>query len=497
ARQPLPPASAALAVFRRLLERERGAYWVFAVHAADAAGDPSGDRAGDVTMVGATPERHVSYRAGTVVMNPISGTFRYPHDGPTRAGLLDFLRDRKEVEELFMVVDEELKMMSPLCDRGGRVLGPFLKPMGHLAHTEYLLTGRSDADPREVLRATMFAATVTGSPLENACRVIARHERTGRGYYAGLAALLSAGAQGPELDAPILIRTAYLAADGTVRVPVGATLVRHSVPEAEVAETYAKSAGILSAFAAAPETAGARHACDAGDARRRHVLPEVAGDLELEQALAARNVGLSGFWLDEQADRPDPRLAGRGALVVDAEDSWTRMLAHVLTRLGMKARVVRWDVVTPAEVEAAELLIAGPGPGDPRDLTDRRMAGLHGIVAARTAPRLPLLAVCLSHQIVAAQLGLPLEPLPEPNQGTQRRVRALGRDVRVGFYNTYTARARRPVPGVQVWTDGPDAEVVALRTARVASVQFHLESILSADGVDLLAEIAADLLQEA
>ncbi len=219
AHQPLPPARAALAVLRRLLEQGDGAYWTFAVH-APLAGTPS------VTMVGATPERHVSARAGTVVMNPISGTFRYPPGGPTRAGLLDFLRDRKEVEELFMVVDEELKMMSGLCERGGRVLGPFLKPMGHLAHTEYLLTGTSDADPREVLRATMFAATVTGSPVQNACRVIARHERTGRGYYAGMAALLSQGPQGPELDAPILIRTAYLGADGAVRLPGG----RHPGP---------------------------------------------------------------------------------------------------------------------------------------------------------------------------------------------------------------------------------------------------------------------------
>jgi phenazine biosynthesis protein phzE len=495
ARQPLPPASAALAVFRCLLEREHGSYWVFAVHAPDAPDAPDAVRGrdrDDVTMVGATPERHVSSRAGTVVMNPISGTFHYPAGGPTRAGLLDFLRDRKEVEELFMVIDEELKMMSALCDRGGRVLGPFLKPMGNLAHTEYLLTGRSDADPRHVLRATMFAATVSGSPLENACRVIARHERTGRGYYAGMAALLSDGTRGPELDAPILIRTAYLGADGSVRVPVGATLVRHSVPETEVAETYAKSAGILSAFAADPDRSGAR----AAD-QQQSALPAIAGDLELEQALAARNTGLSRFWLDEQVDRPDPRLAGHTALVVDAEDSWTEMLAHVLTRLGMRARVVRWDAVTPAEVEAAELLVAGPGPGDPRDLADRRMAGLHGIVAARTAPGLPLLAVCLSHQIVAAQLGLPLEPLPEPYQGTQRRVRALGRDVRVGFYNTYTARARRPIPGIEVWTDGADGEVVALRTPGLVSVQFHLESILSADGVDLLAEIAADLLHGA
>jgi 2-amino-4-deoxychorismate synthase len=46
------PVAAALAVFRRLLERERGAYWTFLVHT------------GDRILVGATPERHVSVEDG-------------------------------------------------------------------------------------------------------------------------------------------------------------------------------------------------------------------------------------------------------------------------------------------------------------------------------------------------------------------------------------------------------------------------------------------------
>jgi phenazine biosynthesis protein phzE len=485
ATQPLAPARAALAVLGRLLAREAGAYWTFAVHLPAPAG---GSATTDLTAVGATPERHVSAAAGRVVMNPISGTFRYPENedaGSPRDQLLAFLRDRKEVEELFMVVDEELKMMSCLADAGGQVHGPLLKPMSHLAHTEYLLTGRSDADVRDVLRGTMFAATVTGSPLENACRVIARYETGGRGHYAGMAALVSAGSQGPELDAPLLIRTAYLGADGSVRVPVGATLVRHSVPEREVAETHAKSAGVLSAFAAVP--VGRRPA--------RSLPAGVVTDPEVAAALVARNRVLARFWLDEQTDRPDPRVAGRTVLVVDAEDTWTAMLSHVLRRLGMVSEVRRWDAVSPADVERPDLLVAGPGPGDPRDLADPRIAGLYGIVAARTAGHRPLLAVCLSHQIVAGLFGLQLAPLAAPYQGTQRRVRVFDREVRVGFYNTFTARPGRVPPGVRVWTAGESGEeVVALGADRLASVQFHLESILSPDGVDLLADLVADLL---
>ncbi|MEW2105544.1 chorismate-binding protein, partial [Streptomyces cellulosae] len=230
----------ALALFRRLLEGERGAYWTFVVHT------------GERTLVGASPEVHVRASGGTVVMNPISGTYRYPAEGPTPEHLLRFLADGKEIEELSMVVDEELKMMCTVGDRGGVVIGPRLKEMAHLAHTEYELRGRSSLDVREVLRETMFAATVTGSPVQNACRVIERHEAGGRGYYAGALALIGRDEGGAQtLDSPILIRTADIDAAGRLRVPVGATLVRGSDPAGEVAETHAKAAGVLAALGVA------------------------------------------------------------------------------------------------------------------------------------------------------------------------------------------------------------------------------------------------------
>ena len=190
------PRVAALTWFRALLEHEKGAYWTFAVvtdgHIA----------------VGASPEAHVSAQDGIITMNPISGTFRHPAGGATAETLAEFLRSTKETEELFMVVDEELKMMSAVCSDGGRITGPHLKEMSRLTHTEYMLRGRSDLDPRDILRETMFAPTVTGSPMQNACTVIARHETAPRGYYSGVAALFTpnGATEGAthDLDAPIL-----------------------------------------------------------------------------------------------------------------------------------------------------------------------------------------------------------------------------------------------------------------------------------------------------
>lgn len=216
----------ALTLFRRLLEKESGAYWTFVVHT------------GERTLVGASPERHVSLRGGTAVMNPISGTYRYPAAGPSLPEVMDFLADTKEVDELYMVVDEELKMMARICEGGARVDGPYLKEMARLAHTEYFIEGRSTRPPEEILRETLFAPTVTGSPLESAAQVIAKYEPQGRGYYSGVLALIGRDEQGGDaLDSSILIRTADIGAGGEVRIGVGATLVRHSDPWSEVAET--------------------------------------------------------------------------------------------------------------------------------------------------------------------------------------------------------------------------------------------------------------------
>ncbi|MGW5640570.1 chorismate-binding protein, partial [Streptomyces sp. NPDC003832] len=306
----------ALALFRRLLEGERGAYWTFVVHT------------GERTLVGASPEVHVRMSGGTVVMNPISGTYRYPAEGPTPEHLLDFLADGKEIEELSMVVDEELKMMCTVGDMGGVVVGPRLKEMAHLAHTEYELRGRSSLDVREVLRETMFAATVTGSPVQNACRVIERYESGGRGYYAGALALVGRDSGGAQtLDSPILIRTADVSRDGRLRVPVGATLVRGSDPAGEVAETHAKAAGVLAAL-------GVREGRPDADA----VRPRLADDPRVRAALDGRRASLAPFWLRMQERSGE--LSGH-ALVVDGEDTFTAMLAHVLRAAGLEVTVRR------------------------------------------------------------------------------------------------------------------------------------------------------------
>lgn len=227
----------ALRVFRNLIENESGAHWVFLINT------------GDRVFVGASPELHVSLKSGMVMMNPISGTYRYPKSGSTLEGLVEFLSSLKEIDELYMVLEEELKMLSQISPLGGRVYGPFLKEMSKVAHTEFHIKGKTQCDPRVILLKTLFSPAVTGSPIENACRVIKKHEKKGRGYYAGVAALLSKDDVGENtMDSAILIRTADINTAGHARIGVGATIVRHSDPLAEAAETRAKASALLQAM---------------------------------------------------------------------------------------------------------------------------------------------------------------------------------------------------------------------------------------------------------
>ncbi|MFD0440455.1 anthranilate synthase family protein [Streptomyces chartreusis] len=466
----------ALALFRRLLEGERGAYWTFVVHT------------GDRTLVGASPEVHVRMSGGTVVMNPISGTYRYPAEGPTPEHLLDFLADGKEIEELSMVVDEELKMMCTVGDMGGVVVGPRLKEMAHLAHTEYELRGKSSLDVREVLKETMFAATVTGSPVQNACRVIERHEVGGRGYYAGALALIGRDSGGAQtLDSPILIRTADIDADGGLRVPVGATLVRGSDPASEVAETHAKAAGVLAALGVRP-----------GRPREEHTRVRLADDPRVRAALDGRRASLAPFWLRMQERSGE--LSGH-ALVVDGEDTFTAMLGHVLRSSGLEVSVRRYDEpgLREAVLAHAGPVVLGPGPGDPSDLDDPKMRFLRDLAAeVVTEHRHGVLGVCLGHELIAAELGLDIVRKEVPYQGAQTTIDLFGRPETVGFYNSFVAHCDDEVHaelaehGIEVSRAG-NGEVHAVRGPGFAGVQFHPESVLTLNGAAVVRDLVGQL----
>lgn len=444
-----------LSIFRALLRAESGSYWTFLVHFPDH------------TLIGASPEMHLRRASdGLTTMNPISGTYRYPRGGPDETSLREFLQDRKERNELYMVVDEELKIMTEICDDRPWLSEPRLRFMSSLAHTEYMIHGYSSLDWTSAFRRSMIAPTILGSPIESAFRMAARNDVSARGYLGGVLAHVSADNMG-NFDSAILIRTACIEASGEVSIPVGSTIVRDSDPELEAAEANAKISTVLKGFS--------------------NSTAEILSSVGREY-LESRHSEVASFWNQKATDSLQGLLRGRlRALVVDHEDRFTGMLAAHLRSMGLEVRLVG---SSPSEAELADvdLLVLGPGPGDPNDQDDPRIAAARSLAKRAVFERSkPTLAVCLSHQLVCSELGFPVRRLPRPNQGKQRRIDFFGEEVCVGFYNSFCAYG--PPAGdviLDVSLDPATGEVHAVRGENLIALQFHPESILSVDGARVL-----------
>jgi 2-amino-4-deoxychorismate synthase len=248
--------------------------------------------------------------------------------------------------------------------------------------------------------------------------------------------------------------------------------VRHSDPMAEAAETTAKANGLLNAFL--------------GAARNT-----IGDDARIQAALRERNNRVASFWLSGGTRLQSTGLARKRILVLDAEDDFTRMLAQQLQALGLEPQLVpvsQWR----GGYDRADLVLLGPGPGNPLDDRDPRIVHMKNALSKCFSEKTPFLAVCLSHQILAAYLGLKVERLPHPNQGVQREIDYFGRSAVVGFYNTFAARSSFDSfctggMSVSVARDVTTGQVHALRGEFFSSMQFHPESVLSLAGTSLLA----------
>jgi len=456
----------ALSIFKKLLIHEKGSYWTFVI------------KTGERTLIGATPERHVTLDNGIASMNPISGTYRYPTSGPNLPDVTEFLRDKKEIDELYIVVDEELKMMSKACDNGVWIDGPMLKEMASLAHTEYIIHGKSSMGPLQILKETMFAPTVMGGPLESAARVIYEYEPEGRGYYSGAIALIGKKDNKHVIDSSIVIRTADIDNNGRLKISVGATLVRESTPADETAETRTKASSVLSALGVNGKSKLSNH-------------PEVV------ELLGNRNKSIADFWLKEGAFKftTSQSLSGKRILIIDAEDSFTSMIQLQLLSLGCIIKVSRYDEKYSFD-DNYDLVIMGPGPGDPNDIRHPKINHLRSAIKELFYRDQPFLSICLSHQVLSSLMGLNLVKRDNPNQGVQKAIKLFDKNERVGFYNTFAAHSAvdeiiNPITNevVEVSRNPSNNEVNAIRGRNFCGIQFHAESLLTIDGVRIFEEI--------
>ncbi|MEX0794064.1 MAG: aminodeoxychorismate/anthranilate synthase component II [Pirellulaceae bacterium] len=179
-------------------------------------------------------------------------------------------------------------------------------------------------------------------------------------------------------------------------------------------------------------------------------------------------------------------------LIVDNYDSFVYNLARYFVQLGQETHVVRNDQIDMAEVEALApaAVVLSPGPCTPND------AGICLELVRELSPQIPILGVCLGHQVIGQALGAEVVRAERPLHGQASQIQHRGEGLfsglpspmAVGRYHSLIVRRETLPDCLRVDAETAEGVVMAIthRERPLFGVQFHPESILTEHGYDLL-----------
>ena len=179
-------------------------------------------------------------------------------------------------------------------------------------------------------------------------------------------------------------------------------------------------------------------------------------------------------------------------LLIDNYDSFAHNLARYFRQLGQAVTIVRNDQFSLEDVEryAPSAIVMSPGPCTPQE------AGRCLSVVDRYLNSIPILGICLGHQVICEALGGRICRVP-PVHGRDCLLSHNGNllfdkidnPFLAGRYHSLIAERNTLPACLQVISETSDDIVMAVqhRQYPVVGVQFHPESILTPCGYRLLA----------
>lgn len=177
-------------------------------------------------------------------------------------------------------------------------------------------------------------------------------------------------------------------------------------------------------------------------------------------------------------------------LIIDHVDSFTFNLREFIHRAGMDARVVPWNDLPPdREIFACAAVVVSPGPGRPAHYPSTLD------LLRRCPDHLPVLGVCLGHQMMGVAGGAGIVPAHRPMHGhpspldlsgDHRLWAGLRRPVRVMRYHSLVLDTVPDGYGRLASADGELMAMAHLRRPWIG-VQFHPESVGTEDGLRMMA----------
>jgi len=178
--------------------------------------------------------------------------------------------------------------------------------------------------------------------------------------------------------------------------------------------------------------------------------------------------------------------------MIDNYDSFTYNLVQYMGELGEQLEVHRNDKITIEIIEklAPNKIIISPGPGGPKD------AGISLEVVKSFSGKIPLLGVCLGHQVIGEAFGAKIVRAENLMHGKTSQINHDGKTIFRDLSNPFAATRyhsliikKDTLPDcfeISAKTDQGEIMGIRHRIYPLEGVQFHPESILTTEGKKLL-----------
>jgi para-aminobenzoate synthetase component 2 len=172
-------------------------------------------------------------------------------------------------------------------------------------------------------------------------------------------------------------------------------------------------------------------------------------------------------------------------LIVDNYDSFVHNIARYFEELGESPRVVRNDAVEASDLKAKAIVIS-PGPCTPHE------AGQSMDIVRDNSGKLPILGICLGHQVIGEVFGAKVQRGRRPMHGDSSEIIHDGSGVFAGLpdrfnagrYHSLIVELEGSQTPLEITARSDDGEIMGLkhRDHPTFGVQFHPESSLSEPG---------------